>query len=64
MKIEKNYQTFLSESHRPDLHPNGKNVRCVEDKGNDYLVVTSDEEKEPNTWLVNEKHLTEIKIKF
>lgn len=43
----------LSESHRPDLQPNGKIVRCIEDKGNGYLVVTSDEEKEPNTWLIN-----------
>jgi len=60
MKIGKKYKTGLSESHRPDLQPNGKVVRCVEDKGNGYLVVTS-EDKEPNTWLVNEKHLTEIK---
>ena len=32
MKIGKNYQTGLSESHRTDLQPNGKVVRCVEDK--------------------------------
>ena len=61
MKIGKKYQTGLSEGHRPDLQPNVKVVRCIEDKGNGYLVVTSEDEKEPNTWLVNEKHLTEIK---
>ncbi len=61
MKIGKYYQTRLSESHRPDLEPNGKLVRCVEDKGNGYLVVKTDENAEPNIWLVHEKHLTEIK---
>ena len=52
------YKTKLSEGHRPDLHPNGKVVRCVEDKGNGYLVVTSDKDTEPNTWITNETHLT------
>ncbi len=61
MKIGKNYQTGLSESHRPKLQPNGKVVRCVEDKGNGYLVVKTDENVEPNIWLVHKKHLTEIK---
>jgi hypothetical protein len=61
MKIGKNYQTGLSESHRPDLQPNGKVVKCIEDKGNGYLVVKTDENVEPNIWLVNEKHLKEIK---
>lgn len=56
----KKYYTALHEGLRPDLHPNGKIVRCIEDKGNGWLVVTTDEEKEPNTWLANEKHLTEI----
>tara|TARA_R110000787_G_C13390778_1_gene442631 strand:+ start:505 stop:696 length:192 start_codon:yes stop_codon:yes gene_type:complete len=54
MKIGKKYKTRLSESHRPDLQPNGKVVRCVGDKGNGYLVVTTDEGIEPNTWIVNE----------
>ena len=54
------YYTELAECHRPDLHPNGKIVRCVEDKGDGYLVVTTDEEIEPNTWLVHEKNLTKI----
>ena len=58
--IDKQYYTGLSESHRPDLHPNGKIVRCVEDKGDGYLVVTTDEEIEPNTWLVHEKNLTKL----
>jgi len=61
MKIVKKYQTQLSESHRPDLQPNGKVVRCIDDKGDGYLVITSDEDVEPNTWLVNENHLIEIK---
>ncbi len=61
MKIGKKYQTGLSESHRPDLQPNGKVVTFVEDKGNGYLVVKTDENVEPNIWLVHEKHLTEIK---
>jgi len=61
MKIGKDYQTGLSESHRPDLQLNGKLVRCVEDKGNGYLVVKTDENVEPNIWLVHEKDLTEIK---
>lgn len=46
------YQTGLSESHRPDLQPNGKVVRCVEDKGNGYLVVMSEDGEQPNTWLI------------
>ena len=54
------YYTGLAECHRPDLHPNGKAVRCVDDKGDGYLVVTTDEEIEPNTWLVHEKNLTKI----
>lgn len=61
MNTRNKYQTGLSESYRPNLQPNGEAVRCIEDRGNGYLVVTSDDEKEPNTWLVNEKHLTEIK---
>lgn len=56
--LGKKYQTGLSESHRPDLQPNGKVVRCVEDKGNGYLIVTSEDEKEPNTWLVGLNHLS------
>jgi hypothetical protein len=59
--IDKKYYTGLSESHRPDLQPNGKIVRCIEDKGNGYLIVTSDEQTQPNTWLIKEKDLTEIK---
>lgn len=54
------YYTGLAEGHRPDLHPNGKIVRCVEDKGDGYLIVTNDEEIVPNTWLVHEKNLTKI----
>ena len=61
-KIGNKCQTPLSESHRPDLQPNGKVVRCIEDKGNGYLVVTSDEEKEPNTWLGHGKYLKQIKL--
>jgi hypothetical protein len=61
MNKGKYYQTGLSESHRPDLQPNGKVVRCIEDKGNGYLVVTTDKQIEPNTWLINKKDLTEIK---
>ena len=55
------YQTGLSESHRPDLHPNGKIVKCIKDKSNGFLIVKTDENAELNTWLVQEKHLTEIK---
>lgn len=58
--IDKQYYTGFAEGHRPDLHPNGKIVMCVEDKGDGYLVVTTDEEIEPNTWLINEKNLTKI----
>ena len=57
--IDKTYYTGLSEGHRPDLQPNGTIVRCIEDKGNGYLVVTTDGEIEPNTWLVNEKNITQ-----
>jgi hypothetical protein len=60
-KLDKTYYTGLSESHRPDLQPKGKIVRCIEDKGNGYLIVTSDEQTQPNTWLINEKDLIEIK---
>lgn len=55
MKIGEKYQTGLSESHRPDLQPNGKVVRCVEDKGNGYLVVMSEGGEQPNTWLILKK---------
>jgi hypothetical protein len=61
MKIGKNYQTGLSESYRPDLQSNGKVVKCIEDKGNGYLVVKTNENVEPNIWLVHQKHLTETK---
>lgn len=61
MKIGKKYQTGLSESYRPDLQPNGKVVRCIEDKGNGYLVVKTDGNVEPNIWLIHEKDLAEIK---
>jgi hypothetical protein len=56
--IDKKFYTRLSESHRPDLHPNGKIVRCIEDKGNGYLVVTTNEEIEPNTWIT---HISQLK---
>lgn len=57
--LDKTYYTGLSEGHRPDLHPNGEIVRCIEDKDNGYLLVTSDRQTQPNTWLVNKKDLTE-----
>ena len=60
-KLDKTYHTGLSESCRPDLQPNGQIVRCIEDKGNGYLVVTTDKQIEPNIWLINEKDITEIK---
>jgi hypothetical protein len=60
-KLDKTYYTGLSESHRPDLQPNGKIVRCIENKGNGYLIVRSDKQTQPNTWLINEKDLIEIK---
>lgn len=59
-KLDKKYYTGLSECHRPDLQPNGTIVRCIEDKGNGYLIATSDKQTQPNTWLINEKDLTEI----
>ena len=58
--LDKRYYTGLSKSHRPDLQPNGKVVKCIEDKGNGYSIVTTDEQIEPNTWLINKKYLTEI----
>jgi hypothetical protein len=54
-KIGKRYKTPLHQGHRPDLHPNGIILRCIEDMGDGFLVVTSDEDKEPNTWLISEK---------
>lgn len=59
-KLDKQYFTELSESHRPDLQPNGITVRCIWDKGDGYLIVTSDKQTQPNTWLINEKDLIEI----
>jgi len=58
--IDKKFYTGLSESHRPDLQPNGKIVRCIGDKGNGYLVVTTDEEISPNTWITHKSQLKEI----
>ena len=59
-KLDKQYLTKLSESHRPDLHPNGATVRCIEDKGDGYLIVTSDEQTQPNTWLTHKSQIKEI----
>ena len=56
LKIGKKYYTPLSEGHRPDLHPNGKIVTCIEDKENGYLHITDGE----NIWLASEKDLKEI----
>ena len=56
LKIGKKYYTPLSEGHRPDLHPNGKIVTCIEDKENGYLDITDGE----NIWLTSEKDLKEI----
>ena len=58
--IDKKFYTRLSESHWPDLQPNGKIVRCIGDKGNGYLVVTTDEEISPNTWITHKSQLKEI----
>ena len=58
--INKKFYTRLSESHRPDLQPNGKIVRCIDDKGNGYLIVTTDEEMVPNTWITHKSQLKEI----
>jgi hypothetical protein len=58
--IDKKYYTRLSESHRPDLQPNGKGVKCIADKGNGYLIVTNDEEITPNTWITHKSKLEEI----
>ena len=44
------------DSHRPDLQPNGEIVECIEDKGNGYLVVTT----EKDSWLTNIKNLIEV----
>ena len=60
-KLDKTYYTGLSEGHRPDLQPNGQIVRCIEDKGDSYLLVTSDKQTQPNTWLINKKDLIEVK---
>ena len=60
MNIDKKFYTRLSESHRPDLQPNGKIVRCIGDKGNGYLVVTTDEEMASNTWITHKSQLKEI----
>jgi hypothetical protein len=58
-KIGKSYQTSLSE-FRPELQPNGRIVKCIDDKGNGFLIVKTDDETEPNTWMVSEKHLTDV----
>jgi hypothetical protein len=42
------------------LQPNGKIVRCIEDRGNGYLAVTTDEEIAPNTWITHKSQLKEI----
>ncbi len=49
------YYTCISEGHRPDLHPNGALVRCVENKGNGYLLVSN--VTESNFFLIHEKYL-------
>ena len=40
--------------------PNGKGVKCIGDKGNGYLIVTTDEEITPNTWITHKSQLKEI----
>lgn len=57
MKIGKKYITPLAQ-FRPELQPNGRIVECIEDKGNGFLVVKSDDNTIPNTWLIDEKNLT------
>ena len=53
--VGKKFITPLAwDSINPELHPNGKIVECIEDKGNGYLVVKSEE----STWLINIKNLT------
>jgi len=59
--IDKKYYSGLSESHRPDLHPNGKVVKCVEDKGNGYLVVSYDEGEHIYTYITHTSNLKEVK---
>lgn len=54
------YQSGISESHRPDLQPNGDIVECIKDMGNDYLIIKSNRKTEPNVWLGHKKHLTTI----
>jgi len=54
------YYTKFAEGHRPELQSNGRIVMCTKDLGNGYLVVTTDEEIEPNTWLIHEKNMTKI----
>ena len=64
--MNKKYDTKLHEGHRPDLHPNGRILRSIEDKGNGYLIVTSNfstssnDKTIPNMWLINKKELYEI----
>jgi hypothetical protein len=60
-KLDKEYYSGLSESHRPDLQPNGKVVKYIEDKGNGYLVVKTDESVEPNIWITHINNLKEYK---
>lgn len=45
--------TGYSESHRPELTPNGRIVTCIEDQGEGFYVVESDEDIEPNVWLID-----------
>ncbi len=58
--IGKKFYASLSESHKSGLQPNGKIVRCIEDKDNGYLVVTTDEDTSPNTWITHKSQLKEI----
>ena len=61
MNVGKLYQTELHQGHRPDLHPNGRIVRCIKDIGNEYVLVKCDSIKEINTWVCHKKNLREIK---
>ena len=60
MNRGKIFYTPINEFH-PELQPNGRIVRCIEDFGNGYLKVTTDGDmSKPNIWIMSLKYLREV----
>lgn len=61
--LDKKFYTPLAELS-PELQPNGRVVKCIKDMGNGYLVITTDDNINPNIWVIGLKNLREVKTEI